>query len=1208
MAIIQKVVSLFFEAIVGDLITDYFDKTSKRLNVRSLIERTSVAMTLNLDLSDETISQLEQLFSPENAEVLTYTVLESEAKNLLSALAHRVEKLIIDNQPQEKYREDLSGFCSKFIETVIGGIEKFDQPYANRILLSKLDLEMKKDREEINDIIDVLQHRLYKSDKEHCEEINELKNAINSLEDPYAYLIEKNIAFSDDYYSENVFKYWYRNNANNFIGRKFEISQLEDFCEDSRTILWWAITGDGGIGKSHLAYEFIRRRKTDEQWAMLFLDWEQIAADSHIQTSPCNYYKNSLIVFDYITGNEEGISNWICRLPNNREKKIRILLLERESIRGEEKILDRNPQWYKKMLSGMSKKNILLSRQYKKEFIELKQLSENDTKELIWKYSNMSGSPCETGYANQEYITDLLYTHLKNIDTNKNRPLYALIITSAWQENPETIKWDSVEIIQYIIDREKENIKSIFRGNVEAYYSYKELLAFACVVNRLELENIPTYLKRSFDVLIKYAHEGDERLLEKLLEIGHTVKYGDTFSIVALVPDILGEYFVLDFLNDKLLDLQHHYLDAFRTCAWEYSPFFVQLFFSKLIQDYFGNPLLSLTYLFSPLEDIDIYFYQEVFTDVSDLTANSECQHIKEIVTMLQTAAEIFEDWDIGYSYAISLYNLSLDVESDDEKSCIKKLRDLAEKYKDNEYWDLYTKRVRILILELDQSEAVIEINKLYEIANRYNHDNLWINYADSLVNLTRLQNITQKKSTINQLMELAEKKDIPRIWIDCGYGLLYLAFRETFKSKEKTVQKLFELAERINDGELWLLYSKGLVEICRYESPVGIESRIESLYELAEKKANEDLWVSYAEGLVLLINKTTGLKVNKTIGKIRILAKKINHKEIWVAYAQGLLIASKKKNKAGATGMIKEIGELDNRLNIEEIRKLYSEGLGMLAYRQENFEALETIEALRENAEKSKDDSHWMIFAAAMLDLSNKQKGADLLGTLTSLLELSRERNDEKIHELFMAGLKRVFKDKSEEENIEMRILFRAFAEKQNEQYIWHVYSNALVKLSSYSKSELLFELADELHRLASKYLDDEIWFNYSQVLYNIVINKSVVLTKDIFYKLRKIAIEHDCEDIWIEYSRALLFLIRFLNEEDMMLVNKELKKIAFRLDSETIWCIYVIGEYNLLKTQNREKAEKSLSKMIEVEKKYENLIMKHFIRRAKMIIDSEL
>ncbi len=64
---------------------------------------------------------------------------------------------------------------------------------------------------------------------------------------------------------------WFLFHQNNLelIGRQTELSQLNEFLSDGRSFLWQAITGPAGVGKTRLAYEFLKDNQ--ELWEGGFL-------------------------------------------------------------------------------------------------------------------------------------------------------------------------------------------------------------------------------------------------------------------------------------------------------------------------------------------------------------------------------------------------------------------------------------------------------------------------------------------------------------------------------------------------------------------------------------------------------------------------------------------------------------------------------------------------------------------------------------------------------------------------------------------------------------------------------------------------------------------------------------------------------------------------------------------------------------------------
>lgn len=83
-------------------------------------------------------------------------------------------------------------------------------------------------------------------------------------------LIDKKKYNNLEYYEQNskiidqnsLNRFQYDANLIDFVGRKSEMKQLEEFCNRKVGIFkWWAVTGEGGTGKSRLIYEFVNKMK-----------------------------------------------------------------------------------------------------------------------------------------------------------------------------------------------------------------------------------------------------------------------------------------------------------------------------------------------------------------------------------------------------------------------------------------------------------------------------------------------------------------------------------------------------------------------------------------------------------------------------------------------------------------------------------------------------------------------------------------------------------------------------------------------------------------------------------------------------------------------------------------------------------------------------------------------------------------------------------
>lgn len=192
-----------------------------------------------------------------------------------------------------------------------------------------------------------------------------LHRAYCSEEGSFAEYIDSQRVFQTVYH-----KLDYRSEKIPFVGRKEALKEIEEFCSSDEKILWWAVVGNGGSGKSRLAYQFIKENIGSAGWKMLFLQddfWGEDGEVCRYKTwNNWAYGKHLLLVVDYVQKYTVKAAQWIRTLNNSRSvsNKIRVLFLERTGTD--------NSLWYK----GIFDRQIVSELKYKKDFLNLKSLEE----------------------------------------------------------------------------------------------------------------------------------------------------------------------------------------------------------------------------------------------------------------------------------------------------------------------------------------------------------------------------------------------------------------------------------------------------------------------------------------------------------------------------------------------------------------------------------------------------------------------------------------------------------------------------------------------------------------------------------------------------------------------------------------------------------------------------------------------------------------
>lgn len=328
----------------------------------------------------------------------------------------------------------------------------------------------------------------------------------------------------------------FSNAFNPFVGREDELRNLDSFLGEARAanplkISWWGITGEGGIGKSRLVLEWLRR---------LPLSWFGFFART---TTDRNYYENltpfsnTVIVFDYVIGNEQRCAAAVLALIRVFEAspyKLRILLIERHHEAGK---LD----WLEMMKASMDapEKLTFQSAMYLNgsprvddaSLFKIAALKEADeiwyVQEYLKAYAAEFLEPAEA----DRYLSDIGDSSARiqrdfrlSLKPECHRPLYLSIFTEVWIHREGVIDFtDTGRLLEVYFEKETERWKAIFGGDEDLLNSYLRLLAMGCAIERFNISDVygSNYLRRDCDLMIRFLQMQDtagrkKRLLSDL--------------------------------------------------------------------------------------------------------------------------------------------------------------------------------------------------------------------------------------------------------------------------------------------------------------------------------------------------------------------------------------------------------------------------------------------------------------------------------------------------------------------------------------------------------------------------------------------------------------------------------------------------------------------------------------------------------------------
>lgn len=348
-----------------------------------------------------------------------------------------------------------------------------------------------------------------------------------------------------------------------FVGRAEEEALLQEFCLKPSPFLWWAITGEGGMGKSRLALEQALSLEGNG-WHTMFLGSadqlkDNLAILAKGEHSPAKF---TLLIVDYAAFHEQELAAAILgcsKAAAGWKHKLRIL------------ILDRNLRdiWYAKLDRHAS-------------FGDLSEITDCRYKEPL-VLGELSGE--DILVVAREVLQDsIIPEDWKERLMRDRRPLYALLLALADEHGGKSVE----DVIRALIRREEARWAETCEGFVDAD---KTLLRIATANGEINLEtraSLPDVLT-SFFVEAGYFTD-KERFMRKWKGIS----LEGQLRLRGIEPDLLGELFFLDSVNlpENILDkcnARAHWCREFAS-LWQYDCNSFISFVARVLRDYRSHP------------------------------------------------------------------------------------------------------------------------------------------------------------------------------------------------------------------------------------------------------------------------------------------------------------------------------------------------------------------------------------------------------------------------------------------------------------------------------------------------------------------------------------------------------------------------------------------------------------------------------------------
>ena len=380
-------------------------------------------------------------------------------------------------------------------------------------------------------------------------------------------LCEKHYEERTDAYGGNSFVYSER--KTDFQDPYNYLEQLQSFLNDDRPVLWWAVVGPGGSGKSRLCLELAL--SLNSNWCCEPLRSSQLNK-ANLQNLYEKAGRDFLLLADYAYADTGKLGDWLDERARARDAKnsprIRVLLLQRERGR-------KDFGWQQSLMRGHGN---LINLRYQED-LELAVLVEKEMTALMRSYAENE--------AGRQINAEELYEVLQSVDPGLTRPLFAMFIVDAELRGDDPRGWDPEKALAYFTQREKDVVDRAFLDRPEDASAAKLLFALATICGGFAfyegiLDSSPLNGIQEFMELQDINNFGSRMKKARLAERNHK-----HYTVKALKPDLLGEYYVLDCFREMMNDsLQRESVSIILRVAYEVDSAATGDFLRRLFTDY----------------------------------------------------------------------------------------------------------------------------------------------------------------------------------------------------------------------------------------------------------------------------------------------------------------------------------------------------------------------------------------------------------------------------------------------------------------------------------------------------------------------------------------------------------------------------------------------------------------------------------------------
>jgi len=352
---------------------------------------------------------------------------------------------------------------------------------------------------------------------------------------------------------------YYLNKNIGLHGREAEKERIRTFIGGDEPVRIWCIAGDGGVGKSKLAW--YAANECRDVCTPVWLDdtaFTNLLAITPALTDP-PYHKTVLFICDYANTKQEKLCQLIHHIQRFRDQHTQNPRYTCRFL-----LLARLPQWYENFREneqGIADCFWRDSSGFVKA-LDLSQclLSDEACQKIVQEYcknkeKTRKSDEVKTPTADEVKIptadeVDHIIAHARSLESSENhrkmRCLYLLLTADAFLEHGTMQQWKAEELVNRYIDRSIAQLEKLYPKEIVA--SGMRLLALATVLGGLDMKQKYSEAIQNDISAIRQHFSAKKDLRNFLCELSDTQQ--QDIIIQPLYPDIVGEYLFLSQYND----------------------------------------------------------------------------------------------------------------------------------------------------------------------------------------------------------------------------------------------------------------------------------------------------------------------------------------------------------------------------------------------------------------------------------------------------------------------------------------------------------------------------------------------------------------------------------------------------------------------------------------------------------------------------------